>query len=185
MTPIATTGDFLIASSAVTDPSFQQSVVLVCDHDDEKGTHGLILNRPISLPKELLAVIPFPAPELLFRGGPVQPDALQVLHPFGDRIPGATRILNGLYIGGDFDVLTDLLAKGTVSPSFCRFFLGYSGWGPEQLQNEFAEGSWLRVRGSARMLRATAPDDLWAEAVRRLGRQEPVMAHFPLEPAWN
>ena len=185
MTPCATKGDLLIASSALLDPNFQQTVVLLCDHDDEKGSYGLILNRPISLPKELLAVIPFPAPEILFRGGPVQPDSLQVLHPFGDRIPGAAKVMEGLYIGGDFDVLAGGLADETLDTDFCRFYLGYAGWSPRQLATEFAEGSWLRVPGSTTILREAPPEDLWAEAIRRLGRREPVMAHFPKEPAWN
>jgi putative transcriptional regulator len=185
MTQPAKKGDFLIAASGIVDPNFQQTVILVCDHDQEKGTYGVILNRPIALPKELMAVIPFPAPEILFRGGPVQPDTLQVLHPFGEKIPGASEVLDGLYIGGDFDAIAEGLANETLKSDFCRFFLGYSGWSPNQLENEFAEGSWLRVPGSARSLRRTPPEDLWSEAVRRLGRREPVMAHFPREPVWN
>ncbi|MDX9980245.1 MAG: YqgE/AlgH family protein [Lentisphaeria bacterium] len=185
MKPCAAKGDLLIAASTLLDPNFQQTVVLICENDPAKGTHGLILNRPISLPRELLAVIPFPAPSILFRGGPVQPDSLQVLHPFGERIPGAVKVLDGLYIGGDFDVLAGGLADESLDTDFCRFFLGYSGWSPGQLEGEFAEGAWLRVPGTAAILRETPPEDLWTEAVRRLGRHEPVMAHFPKEPAWN
>lgn len=181
----ATKGDLLIASSGLMDPSFQQTVVLICDHDPARGTHGLVLNQPIPLPKELLAAIPFPAPEILFRGGPVQPDSLQVLHPFGDRIPGACKVMDGLYIGGDFDVLAGGLADETLDSDFCRFYLGYSGWDPDQLDREFQEGSWLRVAGSTAILRQTPPAALWAQAIRKLGQQEPVMAHFPAEPGWN
>lgn len=185
MTLCASKGDLLIASSGLLDPNFRETVVLVCENDPEAGTHGLILNRPISLPRELLAVIPFPAPEILFRGGPVQPDSLQVLHPFGERIPGAVRVIDGLFIGGDFDVLAGGLADESLDTDFCRFFLGYAGWSPHQLAGEFAEGAWLRVPASVPFLRDTPPEDLWTEAVRRLGRQEPVMAHFPKEPTWN
>src|SRR5659263_264511 len=69
-------GDLLIASVALTDGVFDQTVVLLLDHD-ESGSLGVILNKVSDLTLE--DVLPQWADEVseprkLFVGGPVSPN---------------------------------------------------------------------------------------------------------------
>ena len=74
------TSSILIASPRLDDPNFNRTVVLVLDHGEE-GALGVVLNRPTSLDvDEILEPWQDQAeltpPALVFRGGPVSPDAV-------------------------------------------------------------------------------------------------------------
>ena len=45
---VAEKGALLIASPALFDPNFRQSVVLLCEHGPQ-GSMGLVINRPTEL----------------------------------------------------------------------------------------------------------------------------------------
>ncbi len=177
-------GDLLLASVSLVDPNFQGTVVLICEHDEEHGTYGLVLNRTIEVTDELREEVPLLG-DTAYVGGPVQQEVLQVLHSAGKAIPGARPVLPGVWIGGDFEQIRRLLRSGEARPDQFRFFLGYSGWGKGQLAEEFSSGSWLKTRGSAALVFHTPVDDLWTVAVRAQGREDPVLTHFPKDPRWN
>jgi putative transcriptional regulator len=54
-------------------------------------------------------------------------------------------------------------------PSRTRFLLGYAGWGPGQLAEEIARGSWLHADATPELIFDTPADDMWARALRSLG----------------
>ncbi len=176
-------GDLLIATISLIDPNFQHSVILLCQHDED-GSYGLVLNRPIETPDEILDDLPF-IRDRLFLGGPVKPEAMQVLHCLGSRVPGAVEVVPGLFIGGDFDVLKTGLEDGSLSVEDCRFFLGYSGWAKGQLASELTSDAWLVAPANAELIVNTAPDALWARAIRECGLDQPLFASFPDNPSWN
>jgi putative transcriptional regulator len=184
MKPHFQRGDLLIASTALIDPNFARTVVLICEHDGEKGTYGLVLNRPVDITSEVAGALPFTI-DRLFQGGPVRPDALQVLHPYGSAVPGSLDVLPGFSLGGDFSILSAGFESGELDLQRCRFFIGYSGWEKDQLAREFTEESWLLVHGEGDMLERTAPADLWAAAIRLYGRGDALFKHFPSNPNLN
>jgi putative transcriptional regulator len=177
-------GDLLVAAYTLVDPNFQGSVVLICDHDDASGSYGLMLNRPLHLPDDALEDYPFVKGNL-YIGGPVQQNALQVLHPFGPRIPGAVRIVSGVWLGGDFEELQAGFSGGLLDQNACRFFLGYSGWGEHQLKGEFEQESWLAVPATAGLVLHTPSERLWLEAIRAGAELDPMFANFPEDPSMN
>ena len=70
------------------------------------------------------------------------------------------------------------------------FYIGHSGWGPGQLENELAEGSWLLLPCDLRHVFAdTDLNALWKEAVTEAGRrvvQSVVpIKHVPDNPSLN
>jgi len=177
-------GDLLVATMTLLDPNFQQTVVMLCEHEDEAGTYGLILNRPVHAPEEVLAQCPF-AEGRLFEGGPVRPEALQVLHPFGEEVPGAQQVLPGVWFGADFEYLEMAFRTGIHDPAACRFFLGYSGWAPDQLAGEYKQRTWVKVPGTGEIVLNTAPAKMWSAAVRQRAGSNPMFAHYPENPMWN
>ena len=74
-------GYFLIASSALMDPNFNETVVFILHHD-EQGAFGVIVNRPISekLPPPLDKLSDMPVQLSFFEGGPVQTNTVLLLH---------------------------------------------------------------------------------------------------------
>jgi len=177
-------GDLLIATVSLVDPNFQQTVVLLCAHDDDEGSYGLVLNRPISAPAELQEDYPFVAGRL-FHGGPVQQDAMQMLHSFGEELSGARQVLPDLWIGGSFEILQAGLKSGVLTAEECRFFLGYAGWGRGQLAREFGAEAWIKVSATRELILSEEAEQLWARAVRKRGIEEPMYTNFPDHPNLN
>lgn len=133
------TGKLLVASSDLEDANFKQAVVLVIDHDDQ-GAFGLVLNRPSTVMLksawEQWTHEPCAIDSPLLVGGPVQ-GPLSALH--SDPTRSEREVVSGVFITRDRDLLVALVAAETRP---LRVFVGYSGWGPGQLENELDTGSW-------------------------------------------
>lgn len=168
------TGQVLIAMPGMEDTRFANSVVLMCEHSDQ-GAMGLIINKSIDGLKltdlfEQLSISTHQsdAPSALHFGGPVETGRGFVLHS-SEYTSGQSH----MRVGADFaltvtqDVLEDM-AEGR-GPQKALTMLGYSGWGPGQLEREIGENGWL-VAEAAPDLVFDAPDaDKWAHALKSLG----------------
>jgi putative transcriptional regulator len=176
-------GTFLIASPTLRDPNFNRTVVLVCEHDDEEGSMGVVVNRPLETTlEEALVGVTSPPQQVLFYGGPVQRDIVLVLHREAG-IEGAQPICDGIEIGGEPDQILDLL-RGSRHRQV-RVFSGYSGWGAGQLRDELESGSWITCRASARFVFEVDPTALWEELLRSLGPRYAYLVNVPTDPRMN
>ena len=118
-------GNLLIAEPAIIgDVSFNRSVVLLANHTEE-GSVGFILNKPLTF--TLNELIPEIEIEMqIYNGGPVEQDNLYFLHKVPHLIPDSIEISSGIYWGGDFDTVVDLITSKKITAEEIRFFLGYS-----------------------------------------------------------
>jgi putative transcriptional regulator len=141
-------GKFLLAMPGMGDPRFDKSVILICAHSDD-GAMGLIINKPskdLSF-AGLLEHLDIPrAPEgrdiAVHFGGPVERGRGFVLHSRDYRGGAATmRIAGGYGMTATLDVL-EALARGD-GPHRAILALGYTGWGPGQLESEIGRNDWL------------------------------------------
>ena len=55
------------------------------------------------------------------------------------------------------------------TPSRTRVLTGYAGWGPGQLDQEMAASAWLTVDVDPVLIFDTPADEMWDQAIRRLG----------------
>ena len=128
-------GKLLIADPFLRDPNFMRSVVFICEHKRE-GSFGFVLNRRYEqLLGELIAGIEtsvFP----VYYGGPVQVDTIHYLHQRPDLIPGGVTVIDGVVWGGDFKIILELLKANELTEQDIRFFIGYSGWGEDNLKKK-------------------------------------------------
>ncbi len=177
-------GILLIAPPMLADPNFRRTVVLLCEHNDE-GSFGLILNRPLSLRlgEVLDGIDAYTDP--LFFGGPVQPNTLHFLHRYGELVPGASAVVDGVAWGGDFDVMKTLIEAESPTSRDLRFFLGYAGWSSGQLDEEIRQGGWILSDASAEDVFAEAPERLWRSVLRKKGGDYAILANFPDDPRLN
>jgi len=98
-------------------------------------------------------------------GGPVEPQRGFVLH---DRtgVDEKQPLADGLFLSETVDALEALLAD---SEGNVRFYLGYSGWGPGQLEKELAAGAWLFTEAAPAAVLGGAHQTLWDDTLRSLG----------------
>jgi putative transcriptional regulator len=174
-------GQLLISSPLLHDPNFRRTVVLMTHHDEE-GAMGLVLSRPseirVSDAVPELADLPG-ADDLVYVGGPVQPEAVVVLLEHADEpLETASIVGNVAFMpaGADLDELDAVRS---------RVFAGYSGWGPGQLEDELEESSWIVVPAQPDDAFATDPDELWRTVLHRKGGKFALIATMPYDPKLN
>ncbi len=163
----------LIATPALRDPNFVETVVLM-GHHDEQGALGWVINRLHERPaRETLGAAHrerIHAETPLHVGGPVPTDALLAL--FHGAVDGveSTELAPGLSLSRSADILPPLFSRAPGSGLVRgRLVFGYAGWGPGQLEREMLEGAWLALPNDQDLAFAARVDDLWQRCFERLG----------------
>lgn len=178
-------GHLLIAEpSIIGDTSFNRSVVLLADHTSE-GSIGFILNKPLKY--TLRDLVPrSEASFKVYNGGPVEQDNLYFIHKVPELIPESIEISLGIYWGGDFDVVLVLINQGKIKASDIRFFLGYSGWEPFQLEEELETNSWIVTENVYKKSVIEKKDSsFWKEKMLELGGDYSIWSNAPENPSYN
>lgn len=177
-------GCILVAEPFMADPYFKRSVIFLADHN-EKGSFGLILNKPIPLKlSEALESAPEFAGSLNL-GGPVERSTLHFIHRYGPQLPGTVEVAQGVFWGGDFATVKRLMNEGTLHEDNIRLYIGYAGWSAGQLMDEMGRNSWIVAPTDQKYLFNQEPDDLWRCVLRDLGGPYDVLATFPEDPRLN
>lgn len=168
------TGKILIAMPDIGDNRFARAVILVCAHAEDFAM-GLVLNNPmtgLTLP-DLLDQLDIPltisVPEYqVLDGGPVGRDRGFVLHSQDFNCDSATmQVSNNLCLTATRDVLHAIASDDP--PEQAVLALGYSGWGPGQIEREISENAWLISDCDPKLIYAQDHDTKWNHALDRLG----------------
>lgn len=177
-------GRLLISEPYLPDPNFERTVVLLCEHNTE-GSFGFVLNKP-SILKVQEVMDDFGVFEnIVYVGGPVQQDTLHFIHRNGNII-NAVEIAGQVYWGGDLENLLLLTDTKQISGADIRFFLGYSGWGPGQLDEELENDSWIVCDYvTDQLLFDTDPQVMWRKALESMGGRFSVYSNYPIDPRLN
>jgi putative transcriptional regulator len=185
-------GRLLVATPLLTEPTFARTVVLLLHAGGEDGAIGVVLNRPSET--EVERVLPgwdvvAPEPQVVFEGGPVQPQAaicLAELRPGVTEHPGLAVLPTSLpgprYATVDLDLPPDEVLPAV---SRLRVFAGYAGWSPGQLEGEVAEGAWWVVDALPDDAYRTRPGALWQTVLRRQGPPLAFAVTLPQDPGLN
>lgn len=179
-----TKGCILVSKPLINDGFFEQSVVYLTAHDSE-GSLGFTLNKRSSLIAQDL-IEEFPGRDTVYYGGPVEQDALFFMHGY-DKLPGAVHVGNELYLGGDFELFKILYAeqkeKNMPLPQ-PKFFLGYSGWSPGQLEEELKNDTWIILKSSDIDVMDYS-EEVWREVMKKMGGKYTLWANAPNDPMLN
>ena len=176
-------GKILLAHPFLKDPNFKRMVVLICDESTE-GHYGLVLNHSLAslnvndfLPEKIGKELP------VLVGGPVEPMYMQFIHK-SSLVDGSKEVDENIRVGGDFEQVKMFLNLEKISPSDIRFFIGYAGWGKDQLQDEFKNESWLVGEFKWKYL-DYSPDEMWKKVLRDLGTGFEEFVNYPIDPRLN
>jgi len=181
-------GRLLAASTRLGDPNFEGTVLLVLDHGED-GALGVVLNRPTLVPvAEILEAwhdqAELTPPGVVFRGGPVSPDAVIGLaraRAGRPEVPGWRAVVDGVGT-------VDLSVPPGVQPfelHGVRLFSGYAGWSPGQLEEELAEGAWFVLDATGADVFCAQAERLWHDVLRRQGGRLSMLASYPPDPGLN
>lgn len=163
----------LIAMPGLLDPNFSRAVIYLCEHNAE-GAMGLVINHPLDIPLSQI----FDQLELsyaaniggqsLLSGGPVQIDRGFVLHRNSNRNWESTLpISDDISLTASSDIISDI--ANDQGPSDLIITLGYSGWGPGQLEEELASNAWLTIPADAAILFDTPFEERAKVAAAKIG----------------
>lgn len=175
-------GDLLVAEPFMDDPNFQRSVVLITEND-ETGTLGLVLNKPsLFYVNEVIADFPaFKAK--IYMGGPVGLDRVNFIHSYPDLISGSMHLAGNLYWNGNFEDLKRNIEEGNIQPNNIKFFIGFSGWGIGQLEDEMQEKTWIVSKDYRNIFKSS--DMMWKDVLEKMGGKYKIIANSPTDPSLN
>lgn len=176
-------GRILIAEPHLQEEPFQRSVIFLCIHRENESM-GYALNKPLQatlsdlFPHDVSSNFP------LYVGGPVSTDTLHFLHNLPDLL-GGEKIHEGIYWNGDLNALLRGINQKIITPQQCKIFLGYSGWGKGQLDEEIEKQSWLVAEPFEDLFLSTEDKSIWKDAILHLDKKFHAILNMPLSPDWN
>ncbi|MGB6243695.1 MULTISPECIES: YqgE/AlgH family protein [Gordonia] len=186
--PEVSAGSLLIASTALSGPTFARTVIYVIEHD-EQGTLGVVLNRMSDA--AVYNVLPAWAelaasPRAVFVGGPVATSSALCLGVAKTGVdvskqPRLHQVLGPVAMV-DLDADPEELAQVLTG---VRIFAGYAGWDAGQLGDELAEGSWIVAPGLPTDLLAAPSVDVWQRVLQRQPWPLPLLSTYPMHPEEN
>lgn len=171
-------GRLLVAEpSILNDNSFNRAIILLTEHTT-KNSVGFILNKPLEYSLNDLL------PEIecyfnIYQGGPVEQDNLYFVHRIPELLDNSIEVANGIFWGGNFEQLKKLLNEGLLQESDIRFFLGYSGWEKEQLQEELKTNSWFVTENDFDNIFSNEEKNLWKNKLLEKGGNYKLWANAP------
>ncbi len=178
-------GHLLVAEpSIIGDISFNRAVVLLTEYNED-GSVGFILNKPLRY--KIRDFVPEITSDLpIYNGGPVEQDNLYFIHCVPDLIPDSIEISSGIYWGGDFSTILDLLKEDKLEKNQIRFFLGYSGWESDQLEQELSVNTWVVVPNTYNgSIMEKINTNIWREKMIEFGGDYLIWSNAPENPDSN
>ena len=178
-------GILLIAEpSIIGDISFNRAVVLLADHND-LGSVGFILNKKLDY--TLNDLVEGTDSELpIYNGGPVEQDNLYFIHKSPSLIPDSIEISQGIFWGGDFKVVLELINSKKISDKDIKFFLGYSGWEEKQLNYELDSNAWVVSKNTYKKeIISKCSHEFWREKMLEMGGEYSIWSNAPENPNYN
>lgn len=178
-------GKLLISEPLLQDAYFRRSVVLLIEHSDKEGSVGIMLNKPMEVSFNQIIKNSPVLNAGIYLGGPVEMGNIYFLHTLGQTIEDSIEISPGLYWGGNIDQVNELIQLNIVNESNIRFYVGYSGWEPKQLEKELKLNSWAVLKTKTIDIWNLPTEQLWDAMVGKLGMKFNFWTKMPEDPGMN
>ncbi len=173
---IGLAGRLLVSLPQLDEGPFAQSIVLICEHDEEHA-FGVIVNKPVAglMAVDAVAELPMasdaaasPAGAPVYFGGPCEPQRGFVLHTSAYESEGTVEIPGGFGLTGTRDALEHLYGD-RLTPDTARLVAGHAGWSAGQLDDELRRHCWLDLPADPELVFGTPDDEMWNRAIDALG----------------
>ena len=178
-------GRLLVSEPLSGDSFFSRSLVLITEHNEKDGSIGYILNKPTSYRLNDVLGSNYDYNPVIGFGGPVQPETLHFIHTFGEKLPGSMQVFDDLYWSGDFEIIKMMAEQNQLNDNNIRFFLGYSGWAPKQLNDELKKHYWLIEKADTNFVISSRDKDSWKSLLQNKGSIYKSWLNVPKNPNLN
>ncbi len=165
-------GSFLVSTPQMPDPRFEEHVIYICAHNED-GAMGVSVNRPnhIFSLAEILQGANLPVPDKplppVYIGGPVEMESAFILYLSDYSAEHKLDISPTVSLTRETKVLEEISRGG--GPSTYLFILGYTGWGPGQLENELLANGWLTLPANDSIIFDVPDEEKWKAAAMQYG----------------
>jgi len=177
-----TKGSLILSQPLMKDLNFERSIIFICEHNSD-GSFGYKLNdklSPDSVNSDLNQIIK----ENLYIGGPVENSYLNFIHN-SDQIKDSVKITDNIYLGGDLDSVLEGV-ENNISDFKLKFFSGYSGWSPKQLDKEIEENSWIVINEYiSNFIFDEIDEKFWTSFLSDKGGKNKIFSNYPKDPSLN
>jgi putative transcriptional regulator len=180
-------GSLLVAEPFLREEYFNHGVISLIEYELGKSAMGLVLNKPTGYTLgDAIEGINDEVDIPIYCGGPLSCDRLFYLHSLGNEFNGAKQIADNLFVGGDFQQVKDYVNMGCDTDGKMRFFVGYSGWDPHQLEEEISKHVWaVAPKPANEEIFREDGDSFWYRIVRLLGDSYKNWLYHPVNPQYN
>ncbi len=180
-------GGLLVAEPFLREEYFNHAIISLIEYEYGKSAMGFVLNKPTPYTLgETISGIQDEVDIPIYCGGPLSCERLFFLHSLGDEFKGARKVAEDLYVGGDFEQVKQYINMGLDTEGKIRFFVGYSGWDPYQLEDELDNNVWaVAQQPPIAELFNDNGDSLWHRVVRTLGDSYRNWLYHPIDPQYN
>lgn len=176
-------GQLLVAMPHIDDDRFKQSVILMCQHDNEAAM-GLVINKVLphldlnALRSKLKLKQAFFDGDLpIYAGGPVESGRGFVLHSADQMLPDSLPLGDDMGMSVQVSMINEI-AAGT-GPCHHRIMLGYAGWDKGQLEAELREGLWFHMSATQEFIFTTPAESLWERCFVQSGFNAATLSPYP------
>ena len=178
-------GKLLISDPFLDEDYFRRSVIYLCEYNSE-GSFGFVLNNYIGINlHELDETFPEIQTQISL-GGPIEPNSLYFIHTLGEQVQNSVLVSHGVYLGGDFQQLSNLVKEDSSLIHQIRFFIGYAGWSGDQLDDEIDKNAWIvaDLKEGPKLFESMS-NQTWKKQMEELGGKFKIMSKFPIDPRDN
>lgn len=177
---ISLRGQLLLAAPALSDGTFDHSVILIAEHTSADGAIGAIINHPSETRVGDLVphLKPTPLGALpIHQGGPLATEHLTFSsivwsHKIGiSYLPRLSPQAAIQMIGKEGHIV-----QATV---------GHSAWAPGQLENELLQNTWITLRPPENLISEPHDINLWKKLLSGISPYHALLSQAPKNPLLN
>ncbi len=174
-------GSIIFSQPLMDDHNFKRSIILICEHNTD-GSYGYKLNDKIDS-NTLDVGVEFPVSEKLYFGGPVDQNYLNFIHNDDTNSGEKLKIYDNIFLGGNYNEFKKKLNHEGV---LYKFFLGYSGWSPGQLDEEIKNNSWIVINDfKIDIIFKKINESSWGTLLSNDSFKNKIFSNYPPDPNLN
>jgi len=177
-------GRILISEPLSQDMFFNRSIVYLTEYNKD-GAFGFVLNNLSKYKLSELFDLELKFNPMVNYGGPVGTETIHFLHTLGDIIDDSVQVTEKLFWGGNFEIVKDMAKLGALNDKDIRFFIGYSGWAPQQLDDELKQNAWLVAEANLDILFNTRTKEDWKKLLTQIDDKYKLWTNVPENPSFN
>ena len=168
-------GNIICALPQLNDIFFSKSIIYLTHHNKD-GALGIVLNYKIMSIKgaELFKKLKINDVknnldmDFLFHiGGPLNQNNGFILHSQDYKSQHTLKVTKDVNLTCSTEIITDIAKNKGPKKYFIS--LGYSGWGPGQLEDEIKQNSWINLSEELDLLFDVDSEKKWRNALKKTG----------------